>query len=116
AIAYVPSMDLFLDGTAEFNGTRELTPMDQGAQALVVSDGGAAEFMSMPIDKPVQNLMQKTITVDLSGEVPVARGEIVAHGQNAVYYRQSLEDSQRRDEIFEKQLADAYPGANLVRA
>jgi len=116
AIAYVPSMDLFLDGTAEFNGTRELTPMDQGAQALVVSDGGAAKFMSMPIDKPAQNLIQKTMTVDLSGDTPVARGELVAYGQNAVYYRQSLEDSQRRDEIFEKQLADLYPGANLVRA
>lgn len=116
AIAYVPSMDLFLDGTAEFNGTRELTPMDQGAQALIVSDGGAAQFMSMPIDKPTQNLLQRTLTVDLSGDTPVARGEFVAHGQNAVYYRQSLEDPQRRDEVFEKQLADLYPGAKLVRA
>ena len=30
AITYVPSKDLFLDGTAEFNGTRELTPDGPG--------------------------------------------------------------------------------------
>lgn len=113
AIAYVPSMDLFLDGTAEYNGTHELTPMDQGAQALIVSDGGDAKFMSMPIDKPVNNLIEKSMTVDFSGDTPVARGTVIAHGQNAAYYRQSLEDSQRRDEIFEKQLADLYPGAKL---
>lgn len=116
AIAYVPSMDLFLDGTAEYNGTHELTPMDQGAQALIVSDGGDARFMSMPVDKPEQNRLFKEMTVLLNTDNPTVRGKIVAHGQNAVYYRQTLEDPQRRDEIFEKQLADTYPGATLVSA
>ncbi|MEZ4462071.1 MAG: hypothetical protein R3E66_20595 [bacterium] len=58
AITYVPALNLFLDGTAEFNGTRELTPMDQGAQALVIGDGGAAKFQTLPIDKAPQNVMQ----------------------------------------------------------
>ncbi|MFB6350632.1 MAG: hypothetical protein ABEK29_02430, partial [Bradymonadaceae bacterium] len=44
AIVYVPKLDLFLDPTAEFNGTTELTPMDQGAQALIVEDGGDARM------------------------------------------------------------------------
>lgn len=116
AITYVPGMDLFLDGTAEFNGTTELTSMDQGAQALIVKDGGEAEFLTLPVDKPEQNLMRREISVDLRGEQPVSRGKIVAHGQNAAYYRQTLEDRRRRDEVFEEQLADVYPGATLKSA
>jgi tetratricopeptide (TPR) repeat protein len=116
AITYVPSKDLFLDGTAEFNGTRELTPMDQGAQALIVDDGGEAEFMTLPVDDPRDNLMRRELSVDLTGDKPVASGHIVATGQNAVYYRKTLEDPERRDEVFEKQLADLYPGATLRSA
>jgi tetratricopeptide (TPR) repeat protein/transglutaminase-like putative cysteine protease len=116
AITYVPSMDLYLDGTAEYNGTTELTPMDQGAQALVVDDGGAAKMVTLPVDDPKDNLLRQTMSVDLTGEEPVVDGELIARGQNAVYYRRSLEDAERRDEVFEKQLAGVYPGAELVSA
>lgn len=40
AIAYVPSLDLYLDGTAEGSGSRELPEMDRDAVALVVSETG----------------------------------------------------------------------------
>ena len=40
-IAYVPSMDLYLDGTAEDTGTTELPAMDRGAIALQVNEGQA---------------------------------------------------------------------------
>lgn len=116
AITYVPSMDLFLDGTAEYNGTTELTPMDQGAQALIVDDGGAAKLVTLPVDDPNDNLLRQELTVDMTGDEPVTEGRLVARGQNAVYYRRSLEDPERRDEIFEKQLAGVYPGAELVSA
>jgi transglutaminase-like putative cysteine protease len=39
AIAYVPSLDLYLDGTAEYTGTTELPAMDRGALALQVNEG-----------------------------------------------------------------------------
>ena len=50
AIAYVPSLNLFLDGTAEHSGTRELPEGDQGVMVLLVGpdrrrareDAGAA--------------------------------------------------------------------------
>lgn len=116
AIAYVPSMDLFLDGTAEFNGTRELTPMDQGAQALIVKDGGATEWVTLPVDEADDNLLVQELTVDLTGEEPTTTARLVAHGANAVYYRSALEDPERRDELLEKQLSNRYPGAKLVRA
>lgn len=116
AITYVPSMDLYLDGTAEFNGTRELTTMDQGAQALIVRDGGDAEMVTLPVDPSKANVMKMEIEVDLTGDEPVATGKLVATGANAVYMRQALEDPERRDEAFEKQLADEFPGAKLVSA
>jgi tetratricopeptide (TPR) repeat protein len=40
-IAYVPSLDLFLDGTAEYTGSLELPAMDRGAIALLVNEGNA---------------------------------------------------------------------------
>lgn len=116
AITYVPSMDLYLDGTAEFNGTTELTTMDQGAQALIVEDGGDARIVTLPIDPAKANVMRTVLEIDLSKDEPVARGKITASGANAVYFRQSLEDPERRDEALEKQLADEFPGAKLVDA
>ena len=34
AIAYVPELDLFLDGTAEFSGSTEFPQMDQGLSLI----------------------------------------------------------------------------------
>lgn len=116
AITYVPSKDLYLDGTAEFNGTSELTSMDQGAQALIVEDGGKARFVTLPVDKPTANVMSHKLEVDLTGKEPIGKGTIVATGSNAVYYRTSLEDATRRKDLFEKQLANQFPGAKLVDA
>jgi tetratricopeptide (TPR) repeat protein len=39
AIAYVPSLDLYLDGTAEYTGSTELPTMDRGALALQINEG-----------------------------------------------------------------------------
>ncbi len=116
AITYVPGMDLYLDGTAEFNGTTELTSMDQGAQALVVEDGGKARMVTLPVDKSSKNALRMELEVDLSKDEPVTRGKITATGANAVYFRQSLEDPERRNEALEKQLADEFPGAKLIDA
>jgi hypothetical protein len=121
AINYVPRFDLFLDPTAEFNGTTELTPMDQGAQGLIVRDGGEASFVTLPIDEPEANTLTRRLTVELpenpdAASGAIVRGEFVASGQNAVYYRRSLQDADRRNQIFEKQLADTYSGATLKTA
>ncbi|MFP4599587.1 MAG: DUF3857 domain-containing protein, partial [Persicimonas sp.] len=116
AITYVPGMDLYLDGTAEYNGTTELTPMDQGAQGLVVDDGGKARMVTLPVDEPRDNLLRQELSVDLSGDAPIAEGRLVARGQNAVYYRRNLEDAERRDEALEQQLASVYSGAELISA
>jgi hypothetical protein len=48
AIAYVPSMDLFLDGTAEYTGSNELPAMDRGALALIVEESGKGKLVHLP--------------------------------------------------------------------
>jgi hypothetical protein len=48
AIAYVPSMNLFLDGTAEYTGSTELPAMDRGALALVVDESGKGKLVHLP--------------------------------------------------------------------
>ena len=40
AIVYVPKLDRYLDGTAEFSGTRELPVQDQGVMVLRVGPRG----------------------------------------------------------------------------
>lgn len=116
AVTYVPSMDLFLDATAEFNGPYELTSMNHGAQALIVRDGGETSWVTMPIDEPDQNLMRQELEFDLDGEVPLLSGRIVAYGSRAVQLRRSLEDPERRDERFERQLGVTFPGIRLIDA
>lgn len=116
AVTYVPSLDLFLDATAEFNGPYELTSMNHGAQALIVSDGGATRWVTMPIDDSSDNLFRQDLEVDLTGEVPVVTGRIEAHGSHAVSFRRTLEDPERRHERFEQQLARTFPGLDLIEA
>ncbi len=48
AIAYVPSLDLYLDGTAEYTGSTELPAFDRGALALIVQEGGKGKLVHLP--------------------------------------------------------------------
>ena len=51
AIAYVPALDLYLDGTAENTGMRELPWMDRGAVALRITPEGG-RFVTLPDTAP----------------------------------------------------------------
>jgi cellulose synthase operon protein C len=48
AIAYVPSLDLYLDGTAEYTGMTELPGMDQEALGILVNNGDA-KLVTLPL-------------------------------------------------------------------
>ena len=116
AIAYVPSLDLFLDGTAEYNGTGELVTMDQGAYGLIVEDGGRARLVNLPIDKAGANVQTTKLVVDLRGPMPKATLEMVVEGADASRFRAKLEDAERRNETIETYLASQYKGAKLLDA
>ena len=117
AVVYLPSMDLFVDPTARFNGPYELTQMDQGAQALIVRDGGdETEWLEMPIDESYQNRVEETLYVDHGEEVSRVAGMATHHGTYAVNDRRRLEDEDRRLEVFEQRLSRQFSGASLVSA
>ncbi len=63
AIAYVPSLDLYLDGTAEYTGMNELPPMDRGAIGLQVVDG-QGKLVRLP--EPPAADTRRARTIDLS--------------------------------------------------
>ena len=117
AAVYLPSMDLFVDPTARYNGPYELTQMDQGAQALIVRDGGAeTEWLEMPIDEAHQNRVEEVLYVDHDEEASRVAGMMTRHGTYAVSDRRRLEDEDRRREVFERQLNGIFPGASLLEA
>jgi tetratricopeptide (TPR) repeat protein len=71
AIAYVPKLDLFLDGTAEYTGSRELPPFDRGAIGLIVSEGGAAKLVRLPDPAADATVRARKVDVTISeGNAP----------------------------------------------
>jgi transglutaminase-like putative cysteine protease len=113
AIAYVPELDLFLDGTAEFSGTTELPWMDQGVAVLVVGPEGA-ELRRSPVLPPAANRRTREITIDLhadgSGEIEVTEE---VRGNEAPDYRSTYQAEGTRAERFERELRALFPGIEL---
>jgi transglutaminase-like putative cysteine protease len=113
AISYVPELDLFLDGTAEHSGTRELPIEDQGVTVLVVGPNGA-ELRKTPIHAADQSRRTRTLRVQLEadGSATVDGEEIVA-GADAAGYRDHYQAVGTRKERFQRALGDLYPGLTL---
>jgi tetratricopeptide (TPR) repeat protein len=114
AIAYVPSLDLFLDGTAEFHGTRDLPSADRVADVLVVEPGGGSRFLVTPEAKPDDNLSTLELTVSLAkdGSAEV-KGQTTVRGQGAPDVRRSYQSAATRKATFETGWAQSFPGLSL---
>ncbi len=99
AIVYVPELDLYLDGTAEFSGPDELPAGDQGASVLIVKDGDGAEMRQIPMSEPAANNQVTTQTVQLqdTGGAKVEYN-LVLRGANAASWRTNLQSAESRQE------------------
>src|SRR4029077_19762787 len=64
-IAYVPSLDLYLDGTAEYTGSLELPAMDRGVFALQVNEG-KARVVTLPQPGPEASVRARKVTAALA--------------------------------------------------
>ncbi|MDD9966662.1 MAG: DUF3857 domain-containing protein [Myxococcales bacterium] len=114
AIAYVPELDLFLDGTAEHSGTTELPVQDQGVTVLVVGPEGA-QLRTTPVSKPEDNRRQRTLDVALTADGSArvhARDQVT--GVEAAGYRAYYQAEGTRAERFERSLGSLYPGVELT--
>lgn len=115
AITYVPSLDLYLDGTAEFSGPDELPTGDQGATVLVVRDGQGGELRTVPISKAGDNrqVVQQTVELGADGSATVKHQMTVA-GASAASWRSALQSAENRRERLTNLWGAQHPGLTVA--
>ncbi|MEZ4406139.1 MAG: DUF3857 domain-containing protein [Polyangiales bacterium] len=115
AIAYVPSLDLFLDGTAAHSGMDELPGGDQGAMALVVNQRGEARLVTTPVYTPDRNVTRarSEVTLAADGSATIHTQQEV-RGPNAAGLRSLLEAPATRPERVEDGLRELLPGVRVT--
>ncbi|HSC87388.1 MAG TPA: DUF3857 domain-containing protein [Polyangiaceae bacterium] len=113
AIAYVPSLDLYLDGTAEYTGTYELPTMDRGARAILVLDGKAKQ-VRLPLGNPEQDIIARKVSADLQADGS-AKLEVSydTRGQAASAWRSRYEARATLRERVAQDLGREFPGLDL---
>ncbi|MEA2345824.1 MAG: hypothetical protein QOF63_3993, partial [Thermoanaerobaculia bacterium] len=114
AIAYVPSMNLFLDGTAEYTGSNELPAMDRGALALIVDESGKGKLTHLPDPEPDTTRRIRKIDAVLGAD-GTAQLEIKTDtsGALAAEERQRYHAKGTRRERVGRDLAGEFAGFEL---
>ncbi len=115
AIAYVPSLDLYLDGTAEYTGSRELPGMDRGALALQINEGHA-KLVHLP-DAPASESVstrkvEATVASDGSAQIDA---KIDVGGAAASWWRQRYHAEASRKQRLAEDLAPDFPGLEIAK-
>lgn len=111
AIAYVPSLDLYLDGTADFHGSKELPSADRVANVLVVEPEGKSRFLTTPEASPADNVTAVTMEVTLKPDgSATTKGSVVGSGQAAPELRRQYQTQATRQATFEQTWANSFPG------
>lgn len=113
-IAYVPSLDLYLDGTAEYTGSQELPAMDRGAMALQV-DEGAAKLVHLP-DPPASasvstHRLDAVLTADGAAQVD---WRVEVTGVEAAEWRVRFHAAATRKQRVQQAIASLLPGSEVV--
>jgi hypothetical protein len=113
AIAYVPELDLYLDGTAEFSGSTEFPQMDQGVTVLVVGPNGA-ELRRSPVMSPDHNARERRITIDLAAD-GAGRIEVneTVRGHEAPSWRSTYQAEGTRLDRFERAMRNTFSGIEV---
>ncbi len=113
AIAYVPELDLFLDGTTETNGTSELPPQDQGVMTLLVGPE-TVELRRTPVLPAARQLQERTFDVQLARDGSgTVRGQELIVGAMAGGYRSNYEAEGTRVERLQRELSGIFPGVEV---
>ncbi len=114
AILYVPSLDLYLDGTAEWSGSRELPESDRGAEVLVVDPNGGSEFRVTPEAPASLSVTSNRHRVELGADGKATMiGSRTVSGLAAPGYRQTYASASGRVASFEQSWARSFPGATV---
>jgi hypothetical protein len=113
-IAYVPSLDWYLDGTAEYSGSLELPAMDRGALALQVNRG-SAKLVHLPDPPAVAsvNTYRVDATIVAGGSAQVDWRASVA-GVEAADWRVRFHAQATRRQRVEQMFATLLPGSEVT--
>ena len=113
AIAYVPELDLYLDGTAEHSGTAEFPQMDQGVTVLVVGPDGA-ELRSLPMRAADASGRRRDLVIELGeGGAATLRGTEELRGTDAMSARSTFDAPGTRRERLARSLEGMFPGLEI---
>ena len=114
AVVYVPKYDLWLDGTADYAGSRELPLDDQGAMALTVNLDGNATLRRIPITLPMQNYTHRVVTAQVhkDGRIQFS-GTSYTRGEDAPGLRREYEITDRQRDSLRANLAQVYPSVQV---
>jgi len=113
AIAYVPSLNLYLDGTAEHTGIFELPKMDIGAVVLQVNEG-KAKLTRIPDADPEKNFVHRELQVDLDAKGSAKLDiDYSTGGYNAASWRDAYGAEATRRERMTRDLGGDFPGVSI---
>jgi tetratricopeptide (TPR) repeat protein len=113
-IAYVPSLDWYLDGTAEYSGALELPAMDRGALALRVEEG-TAKLVHLP-DPPASasvSAYRVDATVAPDGRA-VVDWRASVEGVGAPEWRARFHAQATRRQRVDQMFASLLPGSEVT--
>jgi cellulose synthase operon protein C len=116
AVAYVPALDLFLDGTVEYASPGELPPDDQGAIAMTVDAAGKVTRRIVPYTPPEANRVSRQVQARLS---PDGRVQFVSQTRFAGYFAAVERRSSQSDDLAgssQAALARFYPTVRIAHA
>jgi len=115
AVAYVPSLDLYLDGTAEYAGIEELPVMDYEALGLLINEG-QSQLVRLPANDPTQNAIARRVRARLAADGSAdleLRYDV--RGSSAPGWRQSFHaKSTLRERVVSELVGPRYPGFTLA--
>lgn len=113
AIAYVPSQDLYLDGTAEWTGSTELPSMDRGSLALQVNEG-KPKLVHLPVPPASESVIAKRVeaTIGGSGDAQVSV-DLSVSGAPAGAWRQRYHAKTTQRQRVQEDLASDMQGLEV---
>jgi tetratricopeptide (TPR) repeat protein/transglutaminase-like putative cysteine protease len=116
AILYVPKLDLWLDGTASYSGSRDLPGEDRGATVLVVNPGAPARFTTIPEGHAEDNRTESQYQVALAADGSAAVvGEARVAGVQAPGYRRAYAAEGDRRVQLEQAMSRTFPGLSVEK-
>jgi hypothetical protein len=114
AIVFIPKLNLYLDGTAEFSGMDELPGQDQGVMVLRVGPRGS-HLDQTPVLPAARNRAERRWEVALNADGSAdVREKLTLTGQAAPEWREHYQTKGERSDRYGKALSARNPGAQLL--